>query len=98
MEALLTAAFFLLLFTNIKLIRKMAIYIVNTQSSNLNVRKEPNTTCAIIGKLAKGTEVEVSSINDGWGTISFNGETGYVSADYLKLKEVSDSALDALKF
>ena len=97
MEALLAVAFFLL-FTNIKLIRKMAIYIVNTQSSNLNVRKEPNTSCDIIGKLAKGTEVEVSSINKGWGTLSFNGQTGYVSADYLKLKEVSDDALDALKF
>lgn len=97
MEALLTVAFFFIIH-NIKLIRKMAIYIVNTQSSNLNVRKEPNTSCEIIGKLAKGTEVEVSNVENGWGTISFNGQTAYVSADYIKLKEITDDALDALKF
>lgn len=73
----------------------MAKYIVNTQSSNLNVRKEPNTTCAIIGKLAKGTEIEVSSIKDGWATISFNDQTAYVSADYIK---ISEAGLDELKF
>ena len=73
----------------------MAKYIVNTQSSNLNVRKEPNTTCAIVGKLAKGTEIEVSSIQDGWATISFNDQTAYVSADYIK---ISDKAFDDLKF
>ncbi|MCQ2190848.1 MAG: SH3 domain-containing protein [Paludibacteraceae bacterium] len=73
----------------------MAKYIVTTQSSNLNVRKEPNTTCAIIGKLAKGTEIEVAKIENGWATISFNDQTAYVSADYIT---VSKSALDDLKF
>lgn len=76
----------------------MAIYIVNTQSSNLNVRKEPNTSCEIVGKLAKGTEVEVSGVKDGWATLSFNGQTAYASADYLKLKEISNADIDALKF
>ncbi|HOI27341.1 MAG TPA: SH3 domain-containing protein [Paludibacteraceae bacterium] len=76
----------------------MAIYIVNTKSSNLNVRKEPNTDATIIGKLAKGTEVEASNISDGWASISFNGEQGYVSAQYLTQKSVSDSDLDSLKF
>lgn len=73
----------------------MAKYIVNTQSSNLNVRKEPNTTCAIIGKLAKGTEIEVSKIENGWATISFNDQTAFVSAEYIK---ISESAFDDLKF
>ena len=73
----------------------MAKYIVNTQSSNLNVRKEPSTSCEIIGKLAKGTEIEVSDIKDGSATISFNDQTAYVSADYIK---ISDKALDDLKF
>ncbi|MCQ2231451.1 MAG: SH3 domain-containing protein [Paludibacteraceae bacterium] len=76
----------------------MAIYIVTTKSSNLNVRKEPNTNCEVVGKLAKGTEVEVSNINDGWATLSFNGQTAYASADYLTLKEVSNADIDALKF
>lgn len=73
----------------------MATYIVNTQSSNLNVRKEPNTTCEIVGKLAKGTEIEVSEISNGWATISFNGQKAYVSEQYIK---ISTSALDDLKF
>ena len=75
----------------------MAKYIVTTQSSNLNVRKEPNTTCAIVGKLAKGTEVDVDSIENGWGKISFNGETAYVSADYITIKEVKASDFESLK-
>ncbi len=76
----------------------MATYIVNTQVSNLNVRKFPGTDAAIVGKLAKGTEIEVENIDNGWARIEFNGATAYVSADYVKAKEISNDDLDALKF
>ncbi len=76
----------------------MATYIVNTKSSNLNVRKYPGTDSAIVGKLAKDTEIEVEEIVDGWARIQYNDATAYCSADYLKEKEITDADLDALKF
>ena len=76
----------------------MAKYIVNTNSSNLNVRKFPGTDSAIVGKFAKGTEIEVENIDNGWARVNYNGETAYVSAEYIKIKEVTDADIDALKF
>lgn len=76
----------------------MAKYIVNTKSSNLNVRKNPGTDSAIVGKLAKDTEVEVEVIENGWARIQYNNATAYCSADYLKEKEITASDWDSLKF
>lgn len=76
----------------------MATYIVTTKSSNLNVRQQPNTTAAIVGKYAKGTEVEVEEIVDGWARVQYNDATAYCSAEYLTAKEITDADLDALKF
>lgn len=76
----------------------MATYIVNTKSSNLNVRKYPGTDSAIVGKLAKDAEVEVEEIVDGWARIQYNDATAYCSAEYLKVKEVTASDWDNLKF
>lgn len=59
---------------------------VATDESNLNIRQEPSTEAAIIGKAAKGetvTLVEQSS-DDWWKIKTADGEEGYAYARYLK--------------
>ena len=53
-------------------------------SKTVNVRKEPNTDCDVIGKLSAGDSVEtVEETETGWYKVKFNGEEGYVKSDYL---------------
>ncbi|MGN7939942.1 SH3 domain-containing protein [Metabacillus sp. 22489] len=56
---------------------------VNVSSGSLNMRKGPSTTSSIIFKLAKGKEVKVYSITNGWAKIEAFGQIGYVSSQYL---------------
>lgn len=59
---------------------------VATEDSNLNIRQEPATTAAIVGKAAKGetvTLVEQTSA-DWWKIKTVDGEEGYAYARYLK--------------
>lgn len=59
---------------------------VATEDSNLNIRQEPSTDAAIVGKAAKGetvTLVEQSS-DDWWKIKTADGEEGYAYARYLK--------------
>lgn len=65
-------------------------YIVNTISSNLNIRKEPNTSSPIIGSLAKGKEVYATPTANttNWHTLLDEDlkVKGYVSSAFLKKK------------
>lgn len=59
---------------------------VITESSNLNLRKEPSTEAEVVGKAAKGeavTLVEMTS-NDWWKVKTKDGEEGYAYTRYLK--------------
>ena len=59
---------------------------VATDQSNLNIRQEPSTEAAVVGKAAKGevvTLVEQSS-GDWWKIKTKDGEEGYAYARYLK--------------
>jgi uncharacterized protein YgiM (DUF1202 family) len=63
--------------------------IVNTKSSDLNIRKEPNTSSDIVGKLKNGAIATVlDSGVDGWfqlvDNINFK-PIGYVSAQYISI-------------
>lgn len=59
---------------------------VITESSNLNIRREPSTEGAIVGKAAKGEVVAlVEQASDEWWKIKTkDGEEGYAYARYLK--------------
>ncbi|MCH5256457.1 MAG: SH3 domain-containing protein [Lachnospiraceae bacterium] len=55
---------------------------VSTQSSNLNIRKEPNTTSAIVGSYKKGEIVKlISKTSTGW----YRTDKGYVSGNYITI-------------
>jgi uncharacterized protein YgiM (DUF1202 family) len=64
---------------------------VSTKSSDLNIRKEPNTTSDIVGKLKNGAIANVLDIGvDGWyqllDNINFK-PIGYVSAQYISIED-----------
>ncbi len=60
--------------------------------SYLNMRSEPSTNAAIITKLDSGTAVTVYKEENGWARVTANGQTGYVSSQYLS--EASQDHLD----
>ena len=50
----------------------------------VNLRKGPGTNKAILGRIPEGTElVRTAVTEDGWSKVTYNGEPGYVSGDYL---------------
>ena len=61
--------------------------------SALNVRKGPGTSYSIQDTLALNTKVKVNyKTKEGWYNISYsNGKTGFVSSEYIKLVEDSNS-------
>lgn len=52
--------------------------------TNVNVRKEPNTSASIITKLSN-KRVSVLDKSSGWYKISFDGKTRWVIDDYIKV-------------
>lgn len=61
------------------------VYVQTT--TQVKLRKEPNTTCATLDRIDGGTKLLVLESLDGWYKVTYNGQTGYVSADYAKVVE-----------
>ena len=61
------------------------IYVETT--TQVRLRKEPNTSCATLDRIDGGTKLEVLETLDGWYKVSYNGQEGYVSATYTKVVE-----------
>ena len=59
---------------------------VVTASSNLNIRQEPSTEAAVVGKAAKGEIVTLVEQTSGewWKVSTKDGEEGYAYSRYLK--------------
>lgn len=53
--------------------------------TNVNVRATASTSANALGKINKGTAYTVLDKADNWFKISYNGTTGYVSADYFSV-------------
>ncbi len=56
-------------------------------TTQVRLRKEPNTNCATLDRINGGTVLLVEETLDGWYKVTYNGKTGYVSADYAKVVE-----------
>ncbi len=54
------------------------------QGTGVNVRKDPNTSASVITKLSN-ERVSVLDKSSGWYKISFDGKTGWVNDDYIKV-------------
>ncbi|MGF9921287.1 SH3 domain-containing protein [Bacillus toyonensis] len=60
-------------------------------ASLLNVRKGPSTGAAAVGHLKNGETVTIIGKENGWAKVRFNGGEGYVSLQFLKVKQGSSS-------
>ena len=53
-------------------------------ASKLNIRETAEQSGKIIGHILQNETVDILSINNGWGTVLVNEDTGYVSMNYMK--------------
>jgi len=58
-------------------------------ADTLNVRSGPGSNHNAVGTLAKGAEVNIVASVDGWYQITSGDLSGYVSADYITVKETT---------
>lgn len=68
---------------------------VNAGGSSLRVRHGPGTTYGILGNIYDGSSFPITGKTNGWYQINFNGRTGYVSAEYVLVKTLSDLEKEA---
>ena len=59
-----------------------------TTSSAVNFRQEATTQSESMGKLSDGTRVAILDETDGWYKVAYNGEVGYMSADYVESQSI----------
>jgi uncharacterized protein YgiM (DUF1202 family) len=52
-------------------------------NSGVNMRTEPNVNSSVITVLDAGTQLELLGEELGWVQVSYNGQEGYVSTDYI---------------
>lgn len=66
---------------------------------SLNVRESGSVDANILGTVSDGDELALLSdaAQNGWYQVSYNGGTGYVSADYVKVIDVTVERYNALK-
>lgn len=61
----------------------------------INVRLEPTTSSAIIGKLAKDTQIHIVGEQGEWTEIQYSGNKGWIKSSFLQHKK--DSSTDEAK-
>ena len=59
---------------------------VTVDTETLKLRAEPSTESAVIRLLSIGDELTYLEETEGWVKIEFEGSTGYVSKDYVKIE------------
>ncbi|HDX9580471.1 TPA: SH3 domain-containing protein, partial [Bacillus pseudomycoides] len=65
-------------------------------ASLLNVRQGPSTGASIVAHLKNGESVSVIGKENGWAKVRVNGTEGYVSLQFLKLKQGSGSSYEVV--
>ncbi len=64
--------------------------------TKVNVRKEPNTQCEVLGSVEAGTTVSrLEAQSDGWSRIDYNGTEAYIKTEYLGSREDYDNNQNA---
>ncbi|MCD7844875.1 MAG: SH3 domain-containing protein [Oscillospiraceae bacterium] len=61
-------------------------------ASALNMRSEASTSSSIVTCVSKGTVVLVTGTEDGWYQVWYQGQSGYMSGDYLTFSDSAESA------
>lgn len=53
--------------------------------SDVRMRKSASTSSSVLGVFDKGAAVSVTGVSGNWYAVTYNGKSGYVCADYVKL-------------
>lgn len=59
--------------------------------SDVRMRKSASTSSSVLGVFEKGAAVSVTGVSGNWYAVSYNGKSGYVSADYVKLGKAAST-------
>ncbi|WP_418372112.1 SH3 domain-containing protein [Agathobacter sp.] len=65
------------------------VHVITTGSVNL--REQGNKDAKILAILKEGTQLKLLSEDNGWTQVDYNGQTGYVSSEYVKHADQIDS-------
>ncbi len=61
-------------------------YVINQKPGDkLNLRENPNTSAAILGRYENGTPVQVWGVANSWWHVTVDGKIGYMQANFLSL-------------
>lgn len=60
--------------------------------SNVRMRGGPGTNYATVGYLGTGAKVDITGKTGNWYAVSYNGQKGYVCADYMSLSSNTSQA------
>ena len=63
-----------------------SVIAVGIVDDDVNLRKKANTQSDILITLSSGTTVSILDKKDGWYQVNYNGQKGYMSADYVVSK------------
>lgn len=67
---------------------------ISIADNYVNIRKEPNTECQILGKLYKGCAATIVSEHGEWVKIKSGSVTGYINAQYLAIGFDAEELVD----
>lgn len=70
--------------------------VVDTEDSSLRMRSGPSTDSSILCSIPDNTVVQIIGINNGWYKITYNGQTGYVSSNYVSLRTVEAASTSSV--
>lgn len=66
-------------------VEEVVVYAKTT--AQVRLRKEPNTNCEVVTSVPSGTKTLMLEEADGWYKVSYNGQEGYIRADYVEIVE-----------
>jgi uncharacterized protein YgiM (DUF1202 family)/flavin-binding protein dodecin len=75
-----------------KVAEEVGILTAYSNTETLRVRKEASLDSSVLGLLAKGEALEAIAEEGDWVSVSYEGTTGYVSAEYVDVEFSVDEA------
>lgn len=75
-----------------ELAKDVGVLTAYSETETLRVRREPSLDAGIVGLLADGQAVEAIAEEGDWVKVSYEGETGFVSAEYVRVEFGIDTA------
>ncbi len=66
-------------------------------ASTLNLRSEPNTKAKVLAKLKRNDQLTITADTGTWYAVNYNGVSGYVSKDYVRVVQQASSGQNLLQ-